>query len=282
MKFLKVLLVVGLVLLFASCSKTPIDEIGEEVQGQAFQRPEFIETRPEDVVESVTMKLEDAKLLPEPQILPVKGGKYAVVVGISDYSGTANDLKYCDDDARDWISVLNSKGFVIHSLIDGQATKDAIINEINWLRSMAASGNEIAFMYSGHGSKTKYGSCIITTDLYYITEGWFQQAFAGVGSTKMVFAFDACQIGGMKTALNATGRVIAVASSTTTYSYDGDATMQNGVWTYYFIAAFVNQNMIYYEPAAQYACDGMINWAKINHVKVAPSYQDSYTGNLEL
>ncbi len=279
MRFL-LLFLAFLVVLFVGCSK---DFAGmDDVEGLVYQRPEFIETRPEEEVVKVTLMETHAMLLEPPQIIESKGGKYALVIGISDYSGTQNDLKYCDDDARDWIQVLNSKGYTIHSLIDRAATKDAIINEINWLRSMAASGNEIAFIYSGHGAKTKYGSCIITTDLYYITQGWFQTAFTNLGSQKMCFAFDACKIGGMKTALSANGRVIAVASSTTTYSYDGDASMQNGVWTYYFIAAFTSQGMIYYEPAAQYACDGMINWATIHHLKVAPSYLDKYAGNLQL
>ena len=32
---------------------------------------------------------------------PVTGKKYAIIIGSSDYTGTANDLTYADDDAID-------------------------------------------------------------------------------------------------------------------------------------------------------------------------------------
>ncbi|OFX27029.1 MAG: hypothetical protein A2041_11010 [Bacteroidetes bacterium GWA2_31_9b] len=207
-----------------------------------------------------------------------KGGKYALVVGISNYSGTANDLQYCDDDATDWKARLQSEGYTVTALLDLNATKANIESAINTLASQSIAGNEIAFVYSGHGSKGN----IVTTDLYYINNSWFKTKFSTAKSTKMMFSFDACQIGAMATALNATGRVIAVASNKTIYSYDGDATMKNGVFTYYQMIGFDNLGYIYLEPDFQYACEQMTLWAKTAHVRVAPSYTDSYTGNFDL
>ena len=158
------------------------------------------------------------------------------------------------------------------------ATQVAIENAINTLASQSIAGNEIAFVYSGHGSRGN----IISTDLYYISSDWFKTKFLNATSTKMAFTFDACQIGAMATALNANGRVIAVASDTKKYSYDGDATMQNGVFTYYQMKGFDVLNYIYFEPDCKYACEQMILWAKTVHVRVAPSYVDSYVGDLDL
>ncbi len=122
----------------------------------------------------------------------------------------------------------------------------------------------------------------MTTDLYYISSAWFKTKFANATSTKMMFCFDACQIGAMASALNATGRVIAVASSTTTYSYDGNSTMKNGVFTYYQMLGFGQLSYVYLEPDCKYACDQMKAWATKYRVRVAPSYTDSYTGDFDL
>ena len=97
-----------------------------------------------------------------------------------------------------------------------------------------------------------------------------------------MFCFDACQIGAMKTALKATGRVIAVASSTSTYSYDGDASMKNGVFTYYQMYGFYNKGYTYLEIDCSYACTQMKAWASALGLKAAPSYADSYSGNFTL
>jgi hypothetical protein len=263
------------VVIFQSCSKK------EETTPQSTWsvRPDFatLDTRPADVIANFQVTAKDAtpvKLDPN----AAKGAKYALVVGISDYSGTTNDLQYCDDDAIDWAARLQTEGYTVTTLLDLNATKANLEAAVASLVSKSIAGNEISFVYSGHGSS---GS-IVTTDLYFINSTWFQTMFANATSTKMMFSFDACQIGAMATALNAAGRVIAVASDTKKYSYDGDATMQNGVFTYYQMIGFDQQNYIYVEPDFQYACDQMKLWASIVHVRVAPSYVDSFVGDFDL
>lgn len=263
------------VVIFQSCSKK------EETTPQSTWsvRPDFatLDTRPADVIANFQVTAKDAtpvKLDPN----AAKGAKYALVIGISDYSGTTNDLQYCDDDAIDWAARLQTEGYTVTTLLDLNATKANLEAAVASLVSKSIAGNEISFVYSGHGSS---GS-IVTTDLYFINSTWFQTMFANATSTKMMFSFDACQIGAMATALNAAGRVIAVASDTKKYSYDGDATMQNGVFTYYQMVGFDQQNYIYVEPDFQYACDQMKLWASTVHVRVAPSYVDSYVGDFDL
>ena len=264
--------------IFQGCSKED-DLISDTKQNTFSVRPDFatVDNRPADVIAKFQVTgndTEPVKLMED----GVKGAKYALVIGISNYSGTANDLQYCDDDANDWKARLQSEGYSVTSLIDLAATKTAIESAINTLASQSIAGNEIAFVYSGHGSKGN----IISTDLYYISYSWFKTKFSSAKSTKMMFTFDACQIGYMTTALNATGRVIAVASNKTVYSYDGDATMKNGVFTYYQMLGFDQQGYIYAEPDFSYACTQMKAWATKNKVKVAPSYVDSYSGNFDL
>ncbi|MFO7609909.1 MAG: caspase family protein [Candidatus Krumholzibacteriia bacterium] len=260
------------------CSEDgPLSPPSGTQDGSVFQRPEFIDTRPPEVQAQFTLTAADA-VIPMPSTEKA-GGKYALVIGISDYAGTANDLQYCDDDGRDWRDRLIAEGYSVTLLLDGQATKAAIEAAVSNLVSLSIAGNEIAFTYSGHGSRGN----LISADLYYISSSWFGTMFANVASTKMAFAFDACQIGAFGTALNQPGRVVALASDTRRYSYDGDATMQNGVFTYYQMLGFDQQGFVFYEADCQYACDMFLQWAsQYRGIKVAPSYLDTYAGDLDL
>jgi hypothetical protein len=264
-------------IIFQSCSKD--DDVSSSTDLTKWSvRPDFatLDDRPADVIAMSMVTDKDAFVVKPNE--GVSKGKYALVIGISDYSGTSNDLQYCDDDAIDWKNRLQTEGYSVNTLLDLNATKANIEAAVATLVSQSVAGSEIAFVYSGHGSRGN----IVTTDLYYISSTWFKTMFATVQSTKMMFTFDACQIGAMATDLNAAGRVIAVASSTKTYSYDGDATMQNGVFTYYQMIGFDQLNYIYAEPDFKYACDQMKIWASSAHVRVAPSYVDSYVGDFDL
>jgi hypothetical protein len=270
-----VILLTGFIL--QSCSKE--DELNSDPNQPTWTvRPDFalLDDRPQDVIAKFQITENDAKPI---ELANVKaGGKYALVIGISDYSGTVNDLTYCDDDAIDWGTRLRSAGYSVTELLDRNATKSAIEDAINTLASQSIAGNEIAFCYSGHGSKGN----IISTDLYYIGSKWFKTKFVNSESSKMMFCFDACQIGAMATDLNSTGRVTSVASNKTSYSYDGDNTMKNGVFTFYQMKGFDTEGYKFVEPDSQYACDQMIRWAKSYRIRVAPSYLDSYNGDFPL
>jgi len=281
MKRLLVLLaaVLSAGILLPGCSDdTPLaPDTAGVVDGSIYQRPEFVDTRPPEVQLQYTLTAADAKPVKLDQAAD-KAGKYALVIGISDYAGTVNDLQYCDDDGIDWTARLQTEGYSVVLLLDGAATVAAITAQVDALVAKSIAGNEIAFAYSGHGSRGN----IISADLSYISSSWFGTKFAACTSTKMAFTFDACQIGAFGTALNKAGRVIALASDTKKYSYDGDATMQNGVFTYYQMLGFDVQGFIYYEADCAYAVQKMIEWAALVHVKVAPSYIDAYVGDLDL
>jgi len=263
--------------LFQSCSK---DETIVPVSDKPSYtvRPDFatLDTRPAEVI--AQFKVTDKDAQPVKLVEQATKAKYALVVGISNYAGTANDLQYCDDDANDWAARLVTEGYTVTKILDLAATRSAIQSALTTLASRSTAGNEIAFVYSGHGSS---GS-IVTTDMYYIASSYFKTTFTNATSTKMYFTFDACQIGAMATALNKTGRIISVASNTTLYSYDGDATMKNGVYTYYQMKGYDTQGYIYVENDCSYANTQMKAWASANGVSVAPSYTDSYTGSLNL
>lgn len=78
--------------------------------------------------------------------------KKALCVGINDYPGTNMDLRGCVNDAEDWAGVLTARGFSVQKLLNGQATKAAMVNAIRSLVHSAGSGDSIAITFSGHGT----------------------------------------------------------------------------------------------------------------------------------
>jgi hypothetical protein len=283
----------GLMLLVFGCSKSPDITAPAEEGITLVERPQFVDTRPDDVKLQFTMaapigvglekkppKPDDPPDTTSDDPNPNPSHKYAYIVGISDYEGTINDLQFCDDDARDMASMLRGEGFTIKTDIDGSATADNITAGLQWLIDNAQPGDEIAFCYSGHGGKAPgYGSSIISADLYYVTHGYVMSYFNAVNCTKKLATLDACVIGDFHSDAEA-GTVIATAS-TRTDSYDAPD-LGNGAWTYYFLEGHEDQGLVYAEDVASYAEDGMEAWAAIYKLRVSPKHTDKYTGMFDI
>jgi len=221
---------------------------------------------------------------PDPSV-----NKWAVVIGISDYRGSQNDLKYCDDDARDMYNYLLAKGYPagnIKLLLDSKATASAIMSAIDWLNYWENGSSEVVFFYSGHGSTydgyndgdNEYtDEAIVSTDLYLMLDGQLRQKFSTFGSQKISFTFDSCFSGGMND-LQGNGRVIAAACSETQYSYDGTSKQQNGVFTYYYMNGLSTYNTV--ESAFTYAAPLAHDFVlQRYHAQMNPQIYDMYTGD---
>lgn len=210
------------------------------------------------------------------------GDKYAVVIGISDYEGTSNDLQYADDDAVDWANYLKSIGYQVKLLLDREATAQAIEDAINWLLSVEDEpGDFVAFIYSGHGyHDAQSGSMIISTDMVGITESYFDEAFSQLDSQHAFFYFDACQIGGMAVLADTeVGRFVAMASNEHSYSYDGTSDIQNGYFTYYFLEdGIIAKGIAYMEDAFAYAKQMVQSIIK----QFKPTSADTFSGEMAL
>jgi hypothetical protein len=180
-------------------------------------------------------------------------GKYAIIVGISDY-GYISDLNYCDEDATDWYYQLNGLGYECrvygdghvsdYPRYDGKATESVVRNAMQELAAHAQPGDTVCFITSGHGSGDKQGSsylcmwdCSGSAGCYYDTE-----LAADVGqfaSGVNVFVFiDHCYSGGMGPELMGLSNSAYIYCATTCtedgYGWDSGAN-QNGLWTYYFL-----------------------------------------------
>jgi hypothetical protein len=205
--------------------------------------------------------------------------KYALVIGISDYQGTGNDLQYCDDDAMDWKNFLQGEGYSVTILTDNQATADNIDAAINDLLTDEDNNDYVVLTYSGHGAKYQgYGSCIISHDLYYMTHGWLEQKFDNSESPHIYFTFDACEIGDFDGLID--NNKVGVFASNRRLSYDGDATMKNGVFTYYQMDGWDNQGFDNFEEDGSYAVQKFKSWARAHGVRVDPFVKDMYSGSM--
>ncbi|RKX21625.1 MAG: hypothetical protein DRP35_03820 [Candidatus Zixiibacteriota bacterium] len=299
-KFLTLTLVGIALLLFFGCSELPPTKSNVD-QSSSFkidhsvaltQRPDFVDTRPSGVIaahllgKSRIPAILAEKKPPKPPPDTTTGDpnpnpphKYAYIIGISDYEGTANDLQFCDEDANAMKSWLQGEGFTCMVDIDGQATANNIIDGLQWLVDNASPGDEVAFAYSGHGMKSSEGSAIISADLYYITHGYVMSFFNAVNCTKKLVTIDACVIGGFHDDVE-DGTFMATASNRR-YSYDAPD-LEHGAWTYYWLNGVEDVGLVYAEEAAPHAEDGMKDWASLYRIKVDPKHTDDYTGDMDM
>jgi hypothetical protein len=188
--------------------------------------------------------------------------KWAVVIGIADYKGIANDLSYTDDDAVDMYDYLLTKGYPkynIKLLLNRKANSKNILGAIDWMAGKEGKESECVFFYSGHGSTydgyddgdTEYrDESIVSWDLYLILDGMLRDRFSSFESEKIAFIFDSCFSGGMDD-LAGSGRIVVSACGETEYSYDGSSSMANGVFSYYYFEGLSLSNTI--EGAFDYA-----------------------------
>ena len=238
---------------------------------------------------------------------PSSGDKYAILVGISDYPGTANDLQYSDDDAQDIYNALTTLyGYSpsnIHLLLDMDASFTAIRDAIDDIKSKEVAGDEVLFFFSGHGTKgkaddgdkEKIDEAIVSHNgnpsgsLIAIWDGQLKDWFADFDTSRIIFIFDSCLAGGM-TDLKAPGRVINMACSEKGVSYESYS-WQNGQFTYFFVdqGMLASQADIYdhdedtiLPEATDVTIEEAFDYAKANCQMQKPTISDSFSNDLLL
>jgi len=228
------------------------------------------------------------------------GRRYAIVVGISNYPGSANDLQYAAKDALDMAGVLkDTYGFnSITTLTDKAATRSAILNTIATVQGQARAEDEVVFFFSGHGMNgvaddgdtEKVDEAIVANDasnpfkLAPIWDGELRRAFSGFQTSRIIFIFDTCMAGGMDD-LQAPGRVILAASTERGYAYEGPE-WGNGEFTYYLTGGIAtgDANIHNYGYGVlvppQVTAEEAFDYAKANCTADNPVIVDSFTNDL--
>lgn len=117
-----------------------------------FRTSETGTPAPVSLPESTRPEWVEADLPPE--MMP---NLYMLTVGISEYENSDLTLSYCDDDARAIAEVFqNQKGRLfnqthVRALIDGDATRDGILEGLEWLQSNATQKDIILLFLAAHG-----------------------------------------------------------------------------------------------------------------------------------
>ncbi len=181
--------------------------------------------------------------------------KYAVIVGISDYSAIS-DLSYCDEDATDWYNQLAPNGYICTVLgdhtntypqYDGLATETNVYNALAYYLSIADEDDIVIFATSGHGGATRgrvRNSFLCMWDCTvgengedgYIFDAELQPVFDGAVCKWFIF-LDHCNAGGMNGVMsnaNSANGYMAVTCTDRGYGYDYTPGL-NGAWTYFFL-----------------------------------------------
>jgi len=215
-----------------------------------------------------------------------------------------------DDDAQDMISALTDcYGFEaanIISLIDKdgteanggalEATRAAIIQAIRDIAAEVTADDEVVFFFSGHGGNAKaqdgdnekVDECIWAHDgsanLVPIWDGELKAEFEGYATSRIIFIFDSCYAGGM-TDLQASGRVLAMATTENTVGYEV-STLKNGEFTYYLVdqgmLASLADKYDHLPGTADVTVEEAWDYAKANCQLDKPTIKDSFENDLLL
>jgi metacaspase-1 len=148
--------------------------------------------------------------------VPSRPRRRALLVGINDYPDPANQLEGCVNDVFLMSSVLQESDFApedIRVVLNERATRQGIIERLEWLLDGVDDQQERVFFYSGHGAQIPaYGpegevdhldECLVPYDFNWtngsaFTDKDFCQLYSQLPyGTRFLSIFDCCHSGGL-------------------------------------------------------------------------------------
>lgn len=140
------------------------------------------------------------------------GNRYSVIVGIDDYEKNGMDLHRPAEIAKCIYESLSSKpGWYeenIKLLTDKKATKQGIIDALDWLESVSTDEDVVVFTFAGHGSivpddngDERFDQVIVPQDAGddyddFISDDELNQELSEVKAKGMYIVIDSCFSGG--------------------------------------------------------------------------------------
>ena len=136
---------------------------------------------------------------------------YALLVGVADYEDESLRLKYAADDAELLERVLRDKadkafaGVEVKRLVDRQATKEAFLEGLRWLKDATKPQDVGIIFFSGHGHRDVDGIFYMlpaevkrrSIDATGVDGALFKRKLAGIKG-KVVVMLDACHAGAVE------------------------------------------------------------------------------------
>ena len=177
---------------------------------------------------------------------------FAVVVGIADYEGVDDDLKYSDNDARLFYNHLRSalpnemSGGKSILLLNQNATRSNIINAMQQVFSQSTENDFIIFYFSGHGSPGNF--CPTDINQQLLSHDIVKAQFKNAKARYRLCVADACfsgSIGSQSQNSNSTvagstqqlrdARIAVIMSSKPNQTSIETGSLNQGIFSYYFI-----------------------------------------------
>lgn len=145
-----------------------------------------------------------------PRQAAVSGGPrvFAIMVGISDYGGEANDLPYTDEDAEKLAETLQREGVLNPSsivLTNADATLGGVRRAFQEVASQAGPDDLFLFFFSGHGDQTETSPSATEPDGRYesivlrdgeLSDGEMSRLFGSLNTRLSLLVLDSCFSGG--------------------------------------------------------------------------------------
>lgn len=190
---------------------------------------------------------------------------YALSIGISNYRHMRR-LSCAAHDAQDLAEVVSHSASPaqVRLLLDGEATKPAILSGLAWLADSARTEDTVVVFFSGHGGRTgrheDEAACFCPVEALShelvgtsLTGGELTAALRAVRSERLVVLIDACHSGGfgeprsrstgltagltakdVSSLLQGRGRVVMAASRPDELAWELEG-MRNGLFTHYLL-----------------------------------------------
>jgi WD40 repeat protein len=134
---------------------------------------------------------------------------YVLAIGVSDYRDKKVQLRFAAKDAGDFEALAKSQEgglyekVITHSLRDSEATREAVLDELDWIKKAVSNTNDVAMIFlAGHGVTTPdqhyrflpYDYDASRVERTTISDGELQDYLTKIGGKK-IFFFDTCYSG---------------------------------------------------------------------------------------
>lgn len=117
---------------------------------------------------------------------------YALVAGVSNYYGGANNLGNTTKDVKNMKKVLEKQGYIVGMLTSKYATKENITKRLSAMVQLAKPEDKIIFFYAGHGD---VGVFLVNGPELYFSYEDFVNILANAKTRNIFCFFDVCHAG---------------------------------------------------------------------------------------
>jgi hypothetical protein len=136
---------------------------------------------------------------------------YVLAIGVSDYQDKKVQLHFAAKDAGDFEALAKSQEgglyekVITHSLRDSKATREAVLDELDWIKKAVSNTNDVAMIFlAGHGVTTPdqhyrflpYDYDASRVERTTISDSELQDYLTKIGGKK-IFFFDTCYSGAL-------------------------------------------------------------------------------------